>query len=226
MDSEFILTLILTFKLAFTTTFLLLFIGIPVAYILAYSNFRFKSFLETVIAMPLVLPPTVLGFYFLVFFAPDSSLGNLLDRLIGLKLVFTFEGLVFASFIYSLPFMVHPVQSGFSSVPKSLIEASYTLGKSKLTTLFRVIIPNSKPAILTGIVLSFAHTVGEFGVVLMVGGSIPGETKVASIAIYEEVEALNYERANMYAIVLFLITFFILLTVYTINKKFLRAERL
>ncbi len=226
MDNEFISTLLLTFKLAFTTTFLLLFIGIPIAYVLAYGNFRFKSFLETVIAMPLVLPPTVLGFYFLVFFAPDSFLGNLLDRLIGLKLVFTFEGLVLASLIYSLPFMVHPVQSGFSSVPKSLIEASYTLGKSKLTTLFRVIIPNSKPAILTGIVLSFAHTVGEFGVVLMVGGSIPGETKVASIAIYEEVEALNYDRANMYAIVLFLITFFILLTVYTINKKFLKAERL
>ncbi len=226
LEKDFFSTMFLTFKLAFITTVVLLFIGIPIAYFLTYYKLRFKPVLETVVSMPLVLPPTVLGFYFLVIFAPDSFLGNFLENLFGLRFVFTFEGLVLASVIYSLPFMVHPVQSGFNSIPYSLIEASYTLGKSKLETFFRVILPNVKPSILTGIVLSFAHTIGEFGVVLMVGGSIPGETKVASIAIYEEVEALNYEKANLYALVLFAITFLILVVVYSINKKLLRAERL
>ncbi len=224
--SEFFQTLYITFKLAFLTTFLLFFIGIPIAYFLSYSKIPFKSFFEAIVSLPLVLPPTVLGFYLILAFSPDSFLGRLIEQLFGIKLVFSFEGLVVASIIYSLPFMVHPIQSGFSSINPSIIEASYTLGKSKLETLLKVILPNIKPSLLTGIVLTFANTVGEFGVVLMIGGSIPGETKVASIAIYEEVESLNYQQAHKYAFVLLLITFLVLFIVYSINKKFLHADRI
>ncbi|RMD45876.1 MAG: molybdate ABC transporter permease subunit [Aquificota bacterium] len=223
---EFYQTLYITFKLAFLTTLLLIFIGIPIGYFLAYSKFRFKSFLEAIINLPLVLPPTVLGFYLILAFNPDSFLGSLIEKYLGVKLVFSFEGLVFASTIYSLPFMVNSLYSGFSSIPKSIIEASYTLGKSKLQTLLKVILPNMKPSILTGLVLTFAHTIGEFGVVLMIGGSIPGETKVASIAIYEEVESLNYQQAHKYALILILISFLVLLIVYTVNRRFFQAGRL
>ncbi len=226
MDREFIETIILTFKLATLTTVILFFVGLPVAYFLAYSKFRFKPVVETVVSLPLVLPPTVLGFYFLILFNPTGFLGKIIEQLFDLRLVFTFEGLVIGSVIYSFPFMVHPLQSGFQSIPSNIIEAAYTLGKSRLETLFKVILPNMKPAILTGIVLSFAHTIGEFGVVLMIGGSIPGETKVASIAIYEEVEALNYDKANLYALILFVITFSVLILVYTLNRKFTRADKL
>ena len=226
MEADFFQTLFLTFRLASLTTVILFFIGLPVAYILAFYNFRLKSVVETVVSLPLVLPPTVLGFYLIVLFSPDSFIGKFLEEILGIRLVFTFEGILIGSIIYSLPFMVHPLQSGFSLVSRSIIEASYTLGKGKLQTLWRVILPNMKQSVLTGIVLTFAHTIGEFGVVLMVGGSIPGETKVASIAIYEEVEALNYDRANLYALVLFIITFTILIVVYTLNKRFTRAENL
>jgi len=172
--------------------------------------------------MPLVLPPTVLGFYFLVVFSPNNTFGNWLNEWLGIKLVFSFGGLVIASILYSLPFMVHPIQSGLSSLPSSLKEAAYVMGKSKLTTLKRILLPNIKPSILTGIVLAFAHTIGEFGVVLMIGGNIPEKTKVASIAIYDEVEALNYDTANNYSLILFAITFIILLTVYLINGGYLK----
>ncbi|MDP2795738.1 MAG: ABC transporter permease subunit, partial [Sulfurisoma sp.] len=141
---------------------------------------------------------------------------------IGIKLAFSFEGLVLASVIFSLPFMVHPIQAGFQSLPLSLSEAAFTLGKSRFTTLMRVLLPNIKPSLLSGIVISFAHTIGEFGVVLMIGGSVPGVTKVASIAIYEEVESLNYAAANFYAGVLFAISFAVLLTVFVINKILLK----
>lgn len=216
--------LILTFKLALITTLLLLFISIPLAYWLAYSKSKLKPIFETLVSMPLVLPPTVIGFYLLVAFSPSNSFGNWLNEWIGLRLVFSFEGLVIASIIYSLPFMVHPIQAGFSSLSPSLIEMSSILGKSKTKTLFKVLLPNIKSSLLTGTVLAFAHTIGEFGVVLMIGGNIPGKTKVASIAIYDEVESLNYDTANTYSLVLFAITFIILLSVYLINgghfKKF------
>ena len=218
MDNQFYETLFLTFKLAFVTTIILLIIGLPIAYFLAFTKSKVKPILETFVSMPLVLPPTVLGFYILLFFSPQSAIGSFFEKF-GLKFVFTFEGLVLGSVIYSLPFLVHPIQSGFQSIPKSLIEASYTLGKGELQTFFKVLLPNIKPSLLSGTVLAFAHTVGEFGVVLMVGGNIPGKTKVASIAIYDEVEALNYDLANRYALVLFLISFFILLTIYILNKK-------
>lgn len=214
--------LILTFKLAFITTLILLCISIPLAHWLASSKKKIKPVIETLVSMPLVLPPTVLGFYLLIAFSPANGFGKWLDETLGLQLVFSFEGLVFASIIYSLPFMVHPIQSGFTNIPASLKEASYLLGKSRLTTMWKVLLPNIKPALLTGIVLSFAHTIGEFGVVLMIGGNIPGETKVASITIYDEVEALNYGAANSYSLVLFAITFIILLTVYLVNGGYLK----
>jgi len=214
--------LILTFKLALVTTFLLLFISIPLSYWLAYTKSRLKPVVETLVSMPLVLPPTVLGFYLLVAFSPSNAFGNWLDQYLGIRLIFSFKGLVFASILYSLPFMVHPIQAGFAKINTNLIEASYALGKSKRITLFKVLLPNIKPSLLTGIVLAFAHTIGEFGVVLMIGGNMPGKTKVASIAIYDEVEALNYSAANWYSIILFTITFSILLIVYLVNGGYLK----
>ncbi|MEM1320296.1 MAG: molybdate ABC transporter permease subunit [Bacteroidota bacterium] len=214
--------IILTFQLACVTTLILLLVGIPLAYWLAYTRSRLTPIFETLVSMPLVLPPTVLGFYFLIAFSPANAFGRWLDEWLGLRLVFSFEGLVIASVIYSLPFMVHPIQSGFSNLPASLREAAAVLGKTRLTTLFRVLLPNIKPSLLTGIVLAFAHTIGEFGVVLMIGGNIPGKTKVASIAIYDEVEALNYSLANAYSLFLFAVTFTILFTVYLINGGYLK----
>jgi molybdate transport system permease protein len=219
LSEEIVQTLLLTFKLAFLTTIVLLVISIPVAYWIAYSRNRFRHIVETIISMPLVLPPSVLGFYLIVAFSPSSFLGKALESLFNVRLIFSFEGLVVASLIYSLPFMVQPLQAGFRSLPPSLSEASYTLGKSKIVTLNKVLLPNMIPSLLTGIVLSFAHTIGEFGVVLMIGGNIPGVTRVASIAIYNEVEMLNYANANTYALILFAITFCILLPVYIFNKK-------
>lgn len=224
LDDSFIETMKLTFELAFVTTVILLFIGIPLGYYLSQTRSKFKPIIEAIVSMPLVLPPSVLGFYLLLFFSPKNALGSWLDENLDLRLVFSFEGLVVASIIFSLPFMVHPIQSGFSSLSKSLQEASYILGKSKLRTIFSVLLPNMKPSLLTGMVITFAHTVGEFGVVLMIGGNIAGETKVASIAIYDEVEALNYGLANQYAFTLFLISFVILLFVYAVNKSMVRSE--
>lgn len=214
--------LILTFKLALVTTLLLLIIGIPLAYWLAFGRSRLKPIVETLVSMPLVLPPTVLGFYFLIAFSPNQAFGHWLDQWLGIRLVFSFSGLVLASMIYSLPFMVHPISSGLAGSQPSLREAAYLMGYSKWQTLFKVLLPNIRPALLTAIVLSFAHTVGEFGVVLMIGGNIPGKTKVASIAIYDEVEAMNYAGANTYSLILFLTTFTILLMVYLLNGGYLK----
>lgn len=225
MDAAFWQTLGLTFQLAAITTSILLLIGVPLAYYLANTSSRIKPVLEAFISMPLVLPPTVLGFYLLILLSPDNTIGSWLLKTFNLRLVFSFAGLVLGSIIYSLPFMVHPIQSGFENLPQSYSEAAYTLGKSKVETLFKVLLPNIKPALLTGIVLSFAHTVGEFGVVLMIGGNIPNQTKVASIAIYDEVEGLNYVVANQYALILFLFSFVILLVVYLVNRHGLRVNK-
>jgi molybdate transport system permease protein len=211
--------LLLTFKLATVTTVILVIIGVPMAYWLAFTQRKWKYFIEPLISMPLVLPPTVLGFYILLLFSPRSFLGNFLETHVHIQVVFTFLGLVIGSVLFSLPFMVNPIKAGFQNFPKSLIEASYALGKSKAETLLKVILPNMQPALLTGIVMTFAHTVGEFGVVLMVGGSIPGETRTASIAIFNEVEALNYTNAYFYSGILFLISFVILFVLNIINRK-------
>lgn len=214
--------LILTFELALVTTLILLVVSIPLSLWLANSNSKLKPIVATLVSMPLVLPPTVLGFYFLLAFSPGNIFGKWIDEWLGIRLVFSFTGLVIASVLYSLPFMVHPIQAGLSSLPTSLKEAAYVMGKSKWTTLFKIQLPNIKASLLTGMVLAFAHTVGEFGVVLMIGGNIPGETRVASIAIYDEVEALNYASAHVYSAVLFVITFIILLTVYLINGGYVK----
>ncbi|PNV82746.1 MAG: molybdate ABC transporter permease subunit [Sulfurimonas sp.] len=224
MDESFFQTMKLTFELAAITTLILLCISIPLGYYLSQTKSKFKPALEAIVSMPLVLPPSVLGFYLLLAFSPKNSFGAWLDESFGLRLVFSFEGLIVASIIFSLPFMVHPIQSGFSALSKSLQEASYILGKSKFQTLWFVLLPNIKTSLLTGAVITFAHTVGEFGVVLMIGGNIAGETKVASIAIYDEVEALNYGLANQYALTLFIISFVILLFVYAINKSMIKSE--
>ncbi|MEL6924079.1 MAG: molybdate ABC transporter permease subunit [Bacteroidota bacterium] len=213
--------LLLTFQLAFITTCLLFVFSLPLAYWLAYGRSRWKPVVEALVSMPLVLPPTVLGFYLLIAFSPANAFGAWLDDWLGLRLVFSFEGLVLGSILYSLPFMVHPIQSGLSNLPSSLKEAAYVLGKSRWVTLTKVLLPNIKPALLTGIVLSFAHTVGEFGVVLMIGGNIPGQTKVASIAIYDAVESLQYGDAHFYSLTLFVISFVILLLVYLANGGYM-----
>jgi molybdate transport system permease protein len=211
--------LILTFQLAFITTLLLFIIAIPISHWLCFTKSKFKPVIETLISMPLVLPPTVLGFYFLLAFSPGNAFGSWLDSTLGLTLVFSFTGLVLASMIYSLPFMVHPILSAMSNLPDSLSNASYLMGYGKWRTLFKVMLPNIRTSLISGIILSFAHTIGEFGVVLMIGGNIPGKTKVASIAIYDEVESMNYAAANRYSLILFAIAFVILLSVYILNRN-------
>lgn len=210
---------ILTFKLAFATTLLLFIIGTPIAYWLAFSRSRFKVLIEAFVGLPLVLPPSVLGFYLLLAFSPQNGLGKFLETYFDIRLVFTFPGLVIASVIYSLPFMIQPIQSGFRMVPETLIETAYTLGKSKFTTVLKILLPNIKTALLTGCILSFAHTVGEFGVVLMVGGNIPNETRMISVAIYDEVEAMNYHQANVYSFILLIFAFLVLASVYLANHR-------
>ena len=206
--------ILLTFKLALITTVILLVISIPLAYWLSHKKSTLKSIIEAIISLPLVLPPTVLGFYLLIAFSPNSSFGSFFSNYLGINLAFSFTGLVIGSVIYSLPFMVQPILSGLNSLPKSLSEASFVLGKSKKTTLLKVLLPNIKHSVITGVVLAFAHTIGEFGVVLMIGGNIPNQTKVVSIAIYDEVESLNYLNAHIYSVFLLAITFTILLIVY------------
>ena len=209
----------LSLKLSFITTFILFFFCVGLACFMSQKKFFGKAFLESIISLPLVLPPSVLGFYLLIFLSPYSAFGKFIEELFGVRLVFNFTGLVVASCIYSLPFMFGPIYAGLNSLKKSLFEASYSLGKSKLTTIFRVILPSIRSNLLTAIVVSFAHTMGEFGVVLMIGGSVAGESKVASIAIFEAVEMLDYTKAHIYALLMLIISFFVLFIVYLLNSK-------
>ena len=211
--------LYLTFQLALVVTVILFVLGVPLACWIAFSKNRFKYIIETLVSMPLILPPTVLGFYLLIAFSPKYFLGHFLLFTLGVRVAFSFSGLVIGSVLFSLPFMVNPIKAGLQNFPYDLLEASYVLGKSQRETLRKVILPNIRPAMLTGIVMAFAHTIGEFGVVLMIGGNIPGNTRLASIAIYNEVEALNYDTAGLYALVLVLISFIVLLIFYFLNRK-------
>ena len=208
-----------TFELATLTASILLLIGLPIAYWLTFSRWRWKFIIESVVALPLVLPPTVLGFYILVAIGPHSPFGRLYTDLVGHPLPFTFEGLLLASILYSLPFAVQPFASAFDQVDRRLLEASWTLGVSRIGTFFRLMLPLSAAGVVTGVVLSFAHTLGEFGVVLMVGGNIEGETRTVSIDIYDEVQALNYAGAAKTALFLLVISYAVLLTVYAMNRK-------
>lgn len=209
----------LSLKLAGITTALLLIIGIPIGYWLSRKSNFLKILAEAVITMPLVLPPSVLGFYLLLAFSPNKGIGRWLQQYFDLQVVFSFNGLILASILYSLPFMVSPIKSAFAHLPRSIAEASYLMGKTRLQTFFYILLPNIKPAILTAMVLTFAHTLGEFGVVLMIGGNIPGETRVASIAIYDAVEIMDYNAANTYAFILFAITFIMITGIFIINKN-------
>jgi len=211
--------ILLTVKLAGLTAVILLMVGLPIAYWLTSSRWRWKFLVESVVALPLVLPPTVLGFYVLVAIGPKSLMGQWYQAVTGAPLVFTFEGLVVASVLYSLPFAVQPFAAAFGAVDPKLVEASWTLGISRLETFWRVTLPLSAAGLVTGIVLSFAHTLGEFGVVLMVGGNIPGETRTVSIDIYDQVQALNYGGAGQTALVLLVFSFLILSVVYAVNRR-------
>jgi molybdate transport system permease protein len=219
MDATFAQTLWITLKLAVSTTLILIIVGLPFAYWLAFSRFRLKPVIEALVSMPMVLPPSVIGYYMLVIYSPRNWFGAWLARTFDLRLAFTFEGVLIASIFFSLPFMIQPLQTGLRSLPDSLREASYTLGKSKTVTFFRVLLPNIKTSVITAIALTFAHSIGEFGIVLMVGGNMPGETRVASIAIYDEVQSLNFAVANKYAFILFAISLVLLTTIYSVNKK-------
>jgi molybdate transport system permease protein len=209
----------LSFKLAGCVSAVLMVIGMPVAYRLAYSNWRGKFLLESLVALPLVLPPTVLGFYALVAMGPRGPLGKLWIALFGHGLAFTFGGLVLASVLYSFPFAVQPLVASFESVDRKLLDASAVLGSGKWRTFWRVIVPLSLPGVITAVVLSFAHTLGEFGVVLMVGGNLAGVTRTVSIDIYDHVQSLEYGEANRLALVLLVISFAVLSLVYAVNRR-------
>jgi molybdate transport system permease protein len=213
----------LTLKLAGITTLLLLAIGLPVAWWLSKGRSVFKIVIEAIITMPLVLPPSVLGFYLLLAFSPQHGLGKWLQQTFNIQFVFSFQGLVLASVIYSMPFMMGPIKSALQQLPLSLSQASYSLGKTKWQTFINVLVPNIKPSLLTAIVLTFAHTLGEFGVVLMIGGNIPGVTRVASIAVYDAVEQMDYTSANVYSLILFAITFVLVIAVFIFNKYQLKS---
>ncbi|MEY3089989.1 MAG: molybdate transporter permease subunit [Pseudomonadota bacterium] len=210
---------VLSFKLAGVTTLILFFVSLPLAWYLSQTRSKTKPFIEAITALPIVLPPSVLGFYILVVLSPHSAVGELFESLLGIKLVFSFAGLVVASCFYSLPFMVQPIQSGFESLNQHMLEASYLAGKGKLQTLWKIALPNIKPSMITAFIITFAHTVGEFGVVLMVGGSIPHETKVASVAIYEMVEVMAYDQAHIYSAIMVLMSFIVLLSVYFFHHQ-------
>ena len=213
---------LLSFKLAAITTIILFIIALPLSWWLSETKSRSKPFIEAIVSLPIVLPPSVLGFYILVVLSPNSYIGAFFEDIFGVKLVFNFTSLVIASCFYSFPFMVQPLQSGFESLNKNILEASYLAGKSRLESVFRVVLPNMKPALISAWIITFAHTVGEFGVVLMVGGSIPSETKVASVAIYEYVEILDYSSAHIYSALMLVMSFVVLLGVYTFNRHYNR----
>jgi molybdate transport system permease protein len=209
----------LTLQLASVTVIILLAIGTPMAWWLAHTRSKMRVGIEALVALPLVLPPTVLGFYLLILLGPNGWIGGPVKALTGSPLSFTFAGLVFASTLYSLPFVVQPLQSNFESIGSTPMETAASLGASRWDAFFSVILPLSRRGYLTATVLGFAHTLGEFGVVLMVGGNIPGKTKVISIEIYDRVEVLEYTQAHILSVGLLLFSFLILLMVYTINKK-------
>ena len=213
----------LSLRLSACTTLLLLAFGLPLAYWLANTRWPGKFFIEAVVALPIVLPPTVLGFYVLMAIGPHSPLGRFYESLFGHRLPFTFQGLLVASVLYSLPFAVQPFTSGFAAVDRRMMEASWCLGVGKLGTFFRVALPLAWPGVLTGMVLSFTHTLGEFGVVLMIGGNLPGGTRTVAISIYDQVQSLNYAAANQTSAALLLFSFTTLVVTYGCQRKFIQV---
>ena len=213
----------LSLRLSACTTLILAAFGLPLAYWLAQTRWRGKFLVEATVALPIVLPPTVLGFYVLMAIGPLSPLGRFYESLFGHRLPFTFQGLLVASVLYSLPFAVQPFISGFAAVDRRMMEASWSLGEGRLGTFLRVALPLAWPGVLTGLVLSFAHTTGEFGVVLMIGGNIPGVTRTVSISIYDEVQALHYAAANQTSLALLIFSFAVLAITYGLQRKFIHV---
>ncbi|MHB1044919.1 MAG: molybdate ABC transporter permease subunit [Thermoanaerobaculia bacterium] len=211
--------LLLSLRLSLATAALLVALGLPLAWWLATSRARWKPLVEAVVALPIVLPPTVLGFYVLLLLGPRGPVGRAAEALFGARLPFTFEGLLVASVLYSLPFAVQPFAASFSAVDRALLEAAASLGASGTRTFFRVVLPLSRAGVVTGVVLSFAHTLGEFGVVLMVGGSIPGETRTVSVAIFDHVQALDYGAAGATSLVLLAVSFGVLAATYALQGR-------
>ena len=211
--------LALTMRLAVVVSAILLAVGLPLAYWLAFSRWRWKFLAEAVVSLPIVLPPTVLGFYVLVAIGPMSPFGRWYQALTGHSLAFTFEGLVVGSVLYSLPFAVQPMTASFSAVDRKLLDASALLGASRWRTFWRIVLPLGLPGVLAGVVLSFAHTLGEFGVVLMIGGNIPGATQTVSILIYDQVQALDYATANRTALILLTLCFVMLTLLYGLRRR-------
>ena len=218
------LPLLLSFKLALICTLILTISGIPLAYWLSSSAAYHKIFLRSAVMLPLIIPPSVLGFYFLILWSPFSPVGNFLETVFHIRLVFTFWGLVIASVIAGIPFMLNPIIAGFESLSPSLREASFILGKGKFETLYRVLLPAIRPSFLIGIVMTFVHTFGEFGLVLMLGGKIPGKTLTASIALYDHVESLEYTQAHIYAAIITFSAFLSLLLLFFLNSKLSRKS--
>jgi molybdate transport system permease protein len=209
----------LSLRLSTLTTLLLLILGLPLAFWLAFSRWRWKFFVEAVVALPIILPPTVLGFYVLIAIGPHSPIGQAYEAITGRGLPFSFQGLLVGSVLYSLPFAVQPFTAAISTVDQRLIEASWCLGRSRLATFFHVTLPLAWRGVLTGIVLSFAHTLGEFGVVLMIGGNLSGITRTISISIYDQVQALDYGAANQTSLALLLFSFLVLAITYGLQRR-------
>ena len=220
LNEQDLIALFVTLKLASISTIVLLLIGTPIAWWLSHSHWRYKYFVEAIIALPLILPPTVLGFYLLVSLGPNGPIGGLLSALSGESLAFTFTGLVIGSVVYSMPFVIQPLQNAFSAIGQRPLEVAATLGASPIDRFFSIAIPMARPGFITASVLGFAHTLGEFGVVLMIGGNIPGSTQVVSISIYDHVEALEYGQAHALSASLLLFSFVLLLIVYGANRRF------
>ena len=220
MNENDIAAVLTTLKLAGVTTIILILIGTPISWWLSQTKWRYKVLIEALFAMPLILPPSVLGFYLLLFLSPQGIMGKLL-KFLGLQpIAFTFEGLVFGSVVYSMPFVIQPLQNTFSSIGSRPLEVAATLGASPLDRFLSIVIPMSRNGFLSAAVLGFAHTIGEFGVVLMIGGNIPGETKVLSISIYDHVEMLAYDNAHLLSKILLIFSFVLLVTVYSLNRHF------
>ena len=211
--------LLLSMQLAFVTTVVLIVVATPIAWWLSQTPSRFKTVTQAIVAMPIVLPPTVIGFYLLILLGPNGAIGSWWVQMTGTALTFSFSGLVIASCVYSLPFAVQPLQSAFESLPRQTLEFAWTQGASKLDAFFAVAVPMSVRGFIAAAVLAFAHTLGEFGVVLMVGGNIPGETRVISIAIYDQVETLNYSAAHQMSLLLLVFAFVVLFGMFVINKR-------
>ena len=220
LSEQDLIALFVTLKLASISTIVLILIGTPIAWWLSHSHWRYKYFVEAIIALPLILPPTVLGFYLLVSLGPNGPIGGLSSALGGESLAFTFTGLVIGSVMYSMPFVIQPLQNAFSAIGQRPLEVAATLGASPIDRFFSIALPMARPGFITASVLGFAHTLGEFGVVLMIGGNIPGRTKVVSISIYDHVEALEYGQAHALSASLLLFSFVLLLIVYGANRRF------